>query len=248
VRAQLCTLCGVGRKVADCVLLFAYARDAVVPVDTHCLQMARAFLLPPALKKKSLNAALYEQIVQCFVDAFGGEYTGWAFMTLFVGELADFRKRLSVSPLPGPEQLHFKASRHFAPDATLEGSSPKTPPGSTRRKRARLELATEEREAQPGRSGADTAVTPAPSMISRRRKGRAQGLGATRLAELKRESDVQTSSERAEMHIERVAIFTAMSDGLTSCKSEPGHAGMATRSRSRRYASFGQTDEAELAK
>eukprot|EP00965_Chrysotila_dentata_P014538 481291-Pleurochrysis_carterae.AAC.1 len=37
-----------------------------------------------------------------------------------------------------------------------------------------------------------------------------------------------------------------MSDGLTSCKSEPGHAGMGTRSRSRRYASLGQTDEAVL--
>ena len=45
-RAALCELAGVGRKVADCVLLFGYAYDGCVPVDTHCVQIAQRDLLP----------------------------------------------------------------------------------------------------------------------------------------------------------------------------------------------------------
>lgn len=40
-RSALTGLTGVGRKVADCVLLFGAGCDAVVPVDTHCYQLAQ---------------------------------------------------------------------------------------------------------------------------------------------------------------------------------------------------------------
>lgn len=78
-RAKLCELSGVGRKVADCVLLFAYGHDGCVPVDTHCLQLAQTRLLP-AIKGLSLTAAVYQRIVCRFHELFGAEHAGWAFM------------------------------------------------------------------------------------------------------------------------------------------------------------------------
>jgi N-glycosylase/DNA lyase len=78
-RAALCELCGVGRKVADCILLFSYGRGGCVPVDTHCLQLAQTRLLP-AIKGLSLTAGVYERIVARFHELFGEEYAGWAFM------------------------------------------------------------------------------------------------------------------------------------------------------------------------
>lgn len=94
-REALCQLCGVGRKVADCILLFGYERDSVVPVDTHCLQLARRYFFPETSKDTSLTTGLYNRIVEEFHKAFGLEHAGWAFMTLFVAELSDFRSRLN---------------------------------------------------------------------------------------------------------------------------------------------------------
>ena len=64
-RAALMQLCGVGRKVADCVLLFGLGYDGCVPVDTHCFQMAQRYLLP-ASRGKSLTASLYSQVTRPF--------------------------------------------------------------------------------------------------------------------------------------------------------------------------------------
>lgn len=93
-RRALMQLSGVGRKVADCCLLFGYALDGVVPVDTHCLQLAQRLLLPPSHRGRPLSAGLYTEIVARFQEEFGAERTGHAFMQLFVAELADFRKRV----------------------------------------------------------------------------------------------------------------------------------------------------------
>lgn len=65
---------------------FAYGYDGCVPVDTHCFQMAQRFLLPSA-RGKTLTAALYSDIVKRFHDIFGEDFAGWAFMTMFVGEV-----------------------------------------------------------------------------------------------------------------------------------------------------------------
>ena len=81
-RAALLELCGVGRKVADCILLMSYSYDGCVPVDTHCFQLAQAWLCP-SVRGKSLTAANYQAIVDRFHQIFGDEKAGWAFMTLF---------------------------------------------------------------------------------------------------------------------------------------------------------------------
>ena len=43
LRNKLISLAGVGPKVADCVLLFAYSRQDVFPVDTWIEQMYMKF-------------------------------------------------------------------------------------------------------------------------------------------------------------------------------------------------------------
>ena len=80
-RAALCELCGVGRKVADCVLLFGYGHDGCVPVDTHCRQLAERVLLP-SIKGFSLTPPVYAAIVARFHELFGSHFAGWAFMTM----------------------------------------------------------------------------------------------------------------------------------------------------------------------
>tara|TARA_B110001452_G_scaffold149984_1_gene124813 strand:+ start:1246 stop:2472 length:1227 start_codon:yes stop_codon:yes gene_type:complete len=108
-RGALCELCGVGRKVADCVLLFGYGHDGCVPVDTHCLQIAQRFLLP-SIRGKPLSAGVYSAIVARFHELFGAEFAGWAFMTLFVVELSDFRGRLKEPAVRGTTSPHFEAA------------------------------------------------------------------------------------------------------------------------------------------
>ncbi|KAG8468581.1 hypothetical protein KFE25_013664 [Diacronema lutheri] len=101
-RVALCELSGVGRKVADCVLLFAYAHDGCVPVDTHCLQLAQTRILP-SIRGLSLTPAVYIRIVARFHELFGASHAGWAFMVLFVGELSDFKRHVAARLAPaGP--------------------------------------------------------------------------------------------------------------------------------------------------
>ncbi len=60
-RDELVTLRGVGRKIADCVCLFALGKDEAVPVDTHIRQIAERLWMPH-LKTKSITAAAYDRI------------------------------------------------------------------------------------------------------------------------------------------------------------------------------------------
>ena len=92
-RKALMQLTGVGRKVADCCLLFGYSHDGCVPVDTHCLQLAQRLMLPGHQKGRTLSPPLYTEIVSRFHEEFGPERAGHAFMQMFVAELSDFRRR-----------------------------------------------------------------------------------------------------------------------------------------------------------
>ncbi|KAG5468258.1 hypothetical protein LSCM1_02236 [Leishmania martiniquensis] len=52
-RDMLRHLPGVGRKVADCVALFALNRTHIVPVDTHMAQIAAAYLVPSSSETRA---------------------------------------------------------------------------------------------------------------------------------------------------------------------------------------------------
>lgn len=156
-RAALCELCGVGRKVADCILLFGYAHDSCVPVDCHCLQIAQRHLLrgKDAATGKALSASLYQKIVDRFHEVFGKEGAGWAFMTLFVAELSDFRKRL--------DQPEEEADELVAPTMGSVGSPHFHFPPSPGTRDARAP------SGRPSTSGKGQPATPPPKKAKRRR-------------------------------------------------------------------------------
>lgn len=89
-RGELMRLEGVGPKIADCVCLFAMAKDQAVPVDTHVWQLTRDRYLP-ALRGKTLTPTAYGQVLQFFQTRF--EKAGWAQQYLFYDHLLESRAR-----------------------------------------------------------------------------------------------------------------------------------------------------------
>lgn len=81
----LCTLPGVGPKVAACIALFSLDKNQAIPVDTHVWKVATQYLLPE-LAGKSLTPKLSIVVADAFVAKFG-EYAGWAQTVLFIGQL-----------------------------------------------------------------------------------------------------------------------------------------------------------------
>ncbi|XP_031490444.1 N-glycosylase/DNA lyase OGG1 [Nymphaea colorata] len=83
--ASLCTLPGIGPKVAACVALFSLDQNQAVPVDTHVWQIATRYFLPE-LEGAKLTSKLCQRVSEAFVSKFG-KYAGWAQTVLFVSEL-----------------------------------------------------------------------------------------------------------------------------------------------------------------
>ena len=80
----LCSLSGVGAKVADCISLMSLRKSHVVPVDTHVWQIARRDYKFGG--KDKLTKAIYKQIGVFFHEHFG-DYAGWAHSVLFYASL-----------------------------------------------------------------------------------------------------------------------------------------------------------------
>jgi N-glycosylase/DNA lyase len=74
-RAELLELPGVGRKIADCVLLFAYGFQEAFPVDVWIRKALREFYFP---KKRPSQKRL-----QRFSETHFGRYAGYAQQYLF---------------------------------------------------------------------------------------------------------------------------------------------------------------------
>ena len=76
LRAKLCELPGVGAKVANCVMLFAYERRRAFPIDVWIERVLRQKYFPRARK---LNAAR----LRLFAEKYFGEHGGYAQQYLF---------------------------------------------------------------------------------------------------------------------------------------------------------------------
>jgi N-glycosylase/DNA lyase len=76
LRAKLCDLPGVGAKVANCVMLFAYERLRAFPIDVWIERILRESYFPRARK---LNAAR----LRTFTQEHFGEHGGYAQQYLF---------------------------------------------------------------------------------------------------------------------------------------------------------------------
>ncbi|CAM0945670.1 unnamed protein product [Alopecurus aequalis] len=81
----LCTLPGVGPKVAACIALFSLDKNQAIPVDIHVWKVATQYLLPE-LAGKSLTPKLSIVVADAFVAKFG-KYAGWAQTVLFIAQL-----------------------------------------------------------------------------------------------------------------------------------------------------------------
>ena len=76
LRAQLCGLPGVGAKVANCVMLFAYERLRAFPIDVWIERVLKEKYFPRARK-------LTAQRLRNFCDSYFGEQGGYAQQYLF---------------------------------------------------------------------------------------------------------------------------------------------------------------------
>ena len=96
MRAGLCELPGVGVKVANCVMLFAYERLSAFPIDVWIERVLRKQYFPRARK---LNAAR----LQTFTREYFGTHGGYAQQYLF--HHARTQKRLEARPLSRPKKV-----------------------------------------------------------------------------------------------------------------------------------------------
>jgi len=86
----LCSLTGVGAKVADCVCLMSLNKHDAVPIDTHMWQIASRDYLPHLKKNKTLTNKMYQEIGDFFRELHG-PYAGWAHSVLFTADLKTFK-------------------------------------------------------------------------------------------------------------------------------------------------------------
>ena len=96
LQAKLCELPGVGAKVANCVMLFAYERLRAFPIDVWIERVLRQQYFPRARK---LNA----QRLREFCESYFGEHGGYAQQYLFHYARTALRKsgasKVSSTPL-----------------------------------------------------------------------------------------------------------------------------------------------------
>ncbi len=82
---------GIGRKLADCIALFALDHTEAVPIDTHLWQQV-VRLYRPEWQGKSLTDAKYLEAGAIFRERFG-PLAGWAHQYLFYDNLLNSRTR-----------------------------------------------------------------------------------------------------------------------------------------------------------
>ena len=76
LRARLCELPGVGAKVANCVMLFAYERLRAFPIDVWIERVLRQKYFPNQQKVTATQ-------LRAFCETYFGEHGGYAQQYLF---------------------------------------------------------------------------------------------------------------------------------------------------------------------
>jgi N-glycosylase/DNA lyase len=103
-RAALVELPGVGRKIADCVLLFGYGFPTAFPVDVWIFRALRELYFP---KRKPKPQRLLR-----FTETYFGPHAGYAQQYLF----HYMRKRPPLAPVTESSRLSSKGSRATVSD------------------------------------------------------------------------------------------------------------------------------------
>ncbi|KAF5389803.1 hypothetical protein D9757_003727 [Collybiopsis confluens] len=146
-RAELLKFVGVGRKVADCVLLMSLDKTDVVPIDTHVIQIAiRHYGMKGSVKgKTNMTPKLYEELCTRFVQIWG-DYAGWAHSVLFTSDLKAFASYGLINPQPFTPSQNDRKRRNEDPMIQGLPTPPPTPsarkisdPAELPKKRARVQ-------------------------------------------------------------------------------------------------------------
>ncbi|KAG2041652.1 DNA glycosylase [Suillus americanus] len=102
-REELLKFVGVGRKVADCVLLMSLDKKEVIPVDTHVYQIAIKHYglrtVGGSKGKGVMTPRIYDEVATKLADIWG-EYAGWAHSVLFTADLKAFSSFGIEPPTP----------------------------------------------------------------------------------------------------------------------------------------------------
>lgn len=117
---SLCTLPGIGLKVASCIALFSLDQHHAIPVDTHVWRIATTHLVPE-LAGASLTPKLRGRVADAFVTKYG-KYAGWAQTLLFIAELPSQKALLpsvTVNEKKSSKKRGSKAQRGLS--STEEG-------------------------------------------------------------------------------------------------------------------------------
>ena len=91
LRERLCSLPGVGAKVANCVMLFAYERLRAFPIDVWIERVLRQKYFP---RKRKVTAAQ----LRAFCERYFGEHGGYAQQYLFHHARTQARALVKTTP------------------------------------------------------------------------------------------------------------------------------------------------------
>jgi N-glycosylase/DNA lyase len=92
-RDTLCQVFGIGRKVADCVLLFSLDKLEAVPLDRWVLRILQKYYSKEfQITTKSITDKTYDELHDKIVEHFG-RYAGYAQQFLFKNERENFKKK-----------------------------------------------------------------------------------------------------------------------------------------------------------
>jgi len=92
-RDELCQVFGIGKKVADCILLFSLDKLEAVPLDRWVLRILQKYYSKEfEIKTKSITEKTYDELHYKIVDHFG-KYAGYAQQFMFKNERDRYEKK-----------------------------------------------------------------------------------------------------------------------------------------------------------
>ena len=92
-RDELCHVFGIGKKVADCILLFSLEKLEAVPLDRWVLRILQKYYSKEfQISTKTITEKTYDELHNKIVEHFG-EYAGYGQQFLFKNERDSFAKK-----------------------------------------------------------------------------------------------------------------------------------------------------------
>ena len=89
----MCQIFGIGKKVADCILLFSLNKLEAVPLDRWVLRILQKYYSKEfEIKTNSITENSYDELHDKIIEHFG-KYAGYGQQFLFKNERESFEKK-----------------------------------------------------------------------------------------------------------------------------------------------------------